>query len=393
MPKRARARCLSGREPDALSGREPDALSGREPDAKKTTMIKNEHYNQAIHLLKQLIQTPSFSREENQTADLIAQFLQKHHIPYHRQGNNLWASHPHYEDQKPTILLNSHHDTVRPNKGWKRDPFKATLEDDVLYGLGSNDAGGPLVSLLATFIHFFEKKELPFNLIMAATAEEEISGKNGIASILDRLGKIDVAIVGEPTSLDMAIAEKGLMVIDAEARGQSGHSAREEGVNAIYIALQDIEWMRNYRFEKVSPLLGPVKMSVTQIEAGYQHNVVPDFCKFVIDVRSNECYSNEEIFDILQQHTQSELEARSFRLNSSGIASDHPLVKAGEKLGLRTYGSPTLSDQALMPFPSLKLGPGDSARSHTADEYIMLSEIRKGVEVYIGVLMGVRDLM
>ncbi len=356
-------------------------------------MIKKERFNQAIDLLRQLIQTPSFSREEESTALLMANFFQQNNIPFHRQGNNLWAIHPEYSDKKNTILLNSHHDTVQPNKGWQRDPFTATLEGDVLYGLGSNDAGGPLVSLLATFVHFFEKKELPFNLIMAATAEEEISGKNGIASILDQLGAIDAAIVGEPTSMDMAIAEKGLMVIDAEARGQSGHAAREEGVNAIYLALQDIEWIRNYRFEKVSPLLGPVKMSVTQIEAGYQHNVVPDSCTFVMDVRSNECYSNEELFDILQQHTRSELKARSFRLNSSGIAPDHPLVKAGEKLGLRTYGSPTLSDQALMPFPSLKLGPGDSARSHTADEYIRLSEIRRGMELYVAVLKEMEDFM
>jgi len=239
---------------------------------------------------------------------------------------------------------------------------------------------------LATFVHFFDKKELPFNLLMAATAEEEISGPNGIASILNQLGKIDVAIVGEPTSLDMAIAEKGLMVIDGEAKGKSGHAAREEGINAIYIALQDIEWISTHQFEKVSPLLGPVKMSVTQINAGYQHNVVPDSCTFVIDLRSNECYSNEELFTILQEHTQSELKARSFRLNSSGIPLDHPLVKAGIEMDMKTYGSPTLSDQALIPFPSLKLGPGDSARSHTADEYIRLSEIEQGIEVYMKLL-------
>lgn len=352
-------------------------------------MTNNHLFQQSVNLLQQLIQTPSFSREEDQTALLIQHFFDQNNIPCHRQGNNIWAFNKHRSEDKPTILLNSHHDTVKPVQGWQRDPFKANLEGDVLYGLGSNDAGGPLVSLLATFVHFYEKKELPFNLVMAATAEEEISGPNGIASILDQLGKIDVAIVGEPTSLDMAIAEKGLMVIDGEAKGKSGHAAREEGVNAIYMALKDIEWIRTHQFEKVSPLLGPVKMSVTQINAGYQHNVVPDSCTFVIDLRSNECYSNEELFKILQQHTRSELKARSFRLNSSGIPPDHPLVKAGIEMGMKTYGSPTLSDQALIPYPSLKLGPGDSARSHTADEYIKLSEIRTGIERYVKLLMAV----
>lgn len=349
--------------------------------------------DKSIQLLQQLIQTPSFSREEDQTAALIQRFFQNHNIPCRRQGHNIWAFNEYYKEDRPTILLNSHHDTVKPVQGWQRDPFKPTLEGDFLYGLGSNDAGGPLVSLLATFVHFYEKKELPFNLVMAATAEEEISGPNGIAAILDQLGKIDAAIVGEPTSLDMAIAEKGLMVIDGEAKGKSGHAAREEGINAIYIALQDIEWIRKHQFEKVSPLLGPVKMSVTQINAGYQHNVVPDSCKFVIDLRSNECYSNQDLFAILQEHTQSELKARSFRLNSSGISPDHPLVKAGKEMGMKTYGSPTLSDQALIPYPSLKLGPGDSARSHTADEYIKLSEIEKGIEVYVQLLMAAAAAM
>ncbi len=352
-------------------------------------MIPKDLTDNAIQLLQQLIQTPSFSREEDQTAELIHRFFQKNKIPCERQGNNIWARNQYYVDEKPTILLNSHHDTVKPVQGWQRDPFQPTLEGDHLYGLGSNDAGGPLVSLLATFVYFYGKTELPFNLLMAATAEEEISGPKGIASILDQLGKIDVAIVGEPTSLDMAIAEKGLMVIDGEAKGKSGHAAREEGINAIYIALQDIDWIRNHQFEKVSSLLGPVKMSVTQIKAGYQHNVVPDSCQFVIDLRSNECYSNQELFEILQKHTQSELKARSFRLNSSGISLDHPLVKAGAKMGMQTYGSPTLSDQALIPYPSLKLGPGDSARSHTADEHILLSEIEQGVNTYVRLLEGV----
>jgi acetylornithine deacetylase len=256
--------------------------------------------------------------------------------------------------------------------------------------LGSNDAGGPLVSLLATFVHFYERSDLPVNLIMAATAEEEISGANGIAALLPELGQIDFAIVGEPTQMRMAIAEKGLMVIDGEARGLAGHAAREEGVNAIYIALEDIQLIRNLELERVSALLGKVKMSVTQIEAGKQHNVVPDSCRFVIDVRTNECYRNEEVFDLLQSKVQSELKARSFRLNSSGIALEHPLVQSGLQLGLPYFGSPTLSDQALMPFPSLKIGPGDSARSHTADEYIRLSEIRAGIALYSQLIEGIK---
>ncbi len=352
----------------------------------------NKLFVKAVNLLQELIQTPSFSKEEEKTAEVLEQFFAQQNIPFMRQGNNVWARNKFFSKEKKTILLNSHHDTVKPVQGWERDPFKAILEKDFLFGLGSNDAGGPLVCLLASFVHFYEKKDLPFNLIIAATAEEEISGKNGIAFILNQLGEIEVAIVGEPTSLDLAIAEKGLMVIDGQAHGKSGHAAREEGINAIYIALKDIDWIQNHQFEKISPLLGPVKISVTQIEAGYQHNVVPDSCKFVIDLRSNECYSNEELFDFLQKQTQSELKARSFRLNSSGIAMDHPLVRSGLQLGLKTYGSPTLSDQALMPFPSLKLGPGDSARSHTADEYIKLSEIKSGIETYINLLEGLAHM-
>lgn len=339
----------------------------------------------SISLLQSLIKTPSLSREEDKTAELIGQFLREYHIDFERSGNNVWARSKHWEEDKPTILLNSHHDTVKPAKGWQRDPFSPTLEGDQLFGLGSNDAGGPLVSLLATFTHFYKNKN-PFNLIMAATAEEEISGANGIASILKDLGKIDCAIVGEPTSLDMAIAEKGLMVIDGIAHGKVGHAAREEGINAIYIALKDVEWIKSHEFEKISSLLGRVKATVTQIEAGYQHNVVPDQCKFVIDVRSTELYTNKEILDILQQNTQSELKARSLRLSSSGIPVEHPIVQSGIKMGMKTYGSPTLSDQALIPFPSLKLGCGDSARSHTADEYIRLTEIEAGIKTYIQLL-------
>ncbi|MDX2069492.1 MAG: M20 family metallo-hydrolase [Haliscomenobacter sp.] len=344
----------------------------------------------AIDLLKNLIATPSFSREEAPAAECVAAFFTAKNIPFQRHLNNLWAKNHHWQEGKAVLLLNSHIDTVKPATGWQRDPFHPGIEeDDILYGLGSNDAGGPLVSLLATFIHFYERSDLPVNLIMAATAEEEISGANGIAALLSELGQIDFAIVGEPTQMRMAIAEKGLMVIDGKAHGVAGHAAREEGVNAIYIALEDIQLIRTLDLERVSPLLGKVKMSVTQIEAGKQHNVVPDSCHFVIDVRTNECYRNEEVFDLLQSKVQSELKARSFRLNSSGIALEHPLVQSGLQLGLPYFGSPTLSDQALMPFPSLKIGPGDSARSHTADEYIRLSEIRAGIDCYIQLIEGI----
>jgi len=338
--------------------------------------------NEAIKLLQLLIETPSLSREERETADLIFHFLEDHGIKAERQGNNVWAKSKNWQAGKPVLLLNSHHDTVKPAKGWQRDPFRATLEDDQLFGLGSNDAGASLVALMAAFRHCYEK-ELAVNIIFAATAEEEISGPNGIAALLPNLGKIDAAIVGEPTHMQMAIAEKGLMVIDGEAIGQSGHAAREEGVNALYIAIADIEKIKNYQFEKISPVLGPCKATVTQVQAGSQHNVVPDRCSFVIDVRTNECYSNQEAFQLLDALTNSNLKARSFRLNSSGIDLDHPLVISGLNLGKTSYGSPTLSDQALMSFPSLKMGCGDSARSHTADEYIYLSEIKAGIEDYI----------
>ncbi len=344
------------------------------------------HTDYAIELLIHLIRTPSFSREEDDSARMIQEHLQSRQLPVQRKGNNIWVNNQYYTPHKPTLLLNSHHDTVRPVAGWTTDPFGAMLENGKLTGLGSNDAGGPLVALLATFLHFYSKSDLPVNLIYAATAEEEISGKNGIASILDDLGPIQTGIVGEPTQMKMAIAEKGLMVLDGTARGRSGHAARDEGINALYIALDDIQWFRQYRFERVSPLLGEVKMSVTQISAGKQHNVVPDTCTFVVDIRTNECYSNREVFEIINQATQSDMDARSFRLNSSGISLDHTLIKAGKSLGFETYGSPTLSDQALMPFETLKLGPGDSARSHTPDEYMLISEIQEGIERYIQLL-------
>lgn len=341
---------------------------------------------EAIQLLEQLIATPSLSREESDTAELLYTFFQKKAIPVERGLNNVWVRNKHWQKGKPILLLNSHHDTVKPAAGWQRPPFQATTEGETLYGLGSNDAGGPLVSLIATFLHFFEAPSLPFNLLLAATAEEEISGKNGIAALLPELGEISLGIVGEPTKMEMAIAEKGLMVIDGTAAGKSGHAARNEGINALYLALEDIAWIRQHEFEKVSPLLGAVKATVTQIEAGTQHNVVPDRCSFVIDVRTNEAYSNQAVFEHLQANTQSDLKARSFRLNSSGIPLEHPVIQYGKSLGWPHFGSPTLSDQALMPFTTLKLGPGDSARSHTADEFIKHSEIKDGIQKYIQLL-------
>lgn len=342
-----------------------------------------------IGLLEQLIAIPSFSREESGTADCIEAFLRVHGVACMRSGNNVWARAVSWRSDRPTVLLNSHHDTVRPVQGWTKDPFQPTREGDMLFGLGSNDAGGPLVSLIAAFLRLQAEADLPVNLLLAATAEEEISGAHGIAALLSQLGHIDYAIVGEPTRMQMAVAEKGLMVVDAEAKGVAGHAAREEGVNAIYLAMDAIQTIRNLQPEQVSPLLGKVKMSVTQIEAGKQHNVVPDSCRFVIDIRTNELYQNEAFFKWLQQQVKVTLTPRSFRLNSSRIAMDHPLVQSGLALGLEAFGSPTLSDQALMPFPSLKIGCGDSARSHTADEYIRLSEIADGIQTYIQLIRGI----
>lgn len=341
--------------------------------------------NDAIQLLQQLIATPSFSKEEDKTADILETFLKEKGVDVKRHLNNVWAKNKLFDEAKPTILLNSHHDTVKPNKGYTKDPFTPSVEDGKLYGLGSNDAGGPLVSLLTTFLHFYDKP-LTHNLIFAATAEEEISGKNGIEALLPLLGNIDFAIVGEPTQMQLAIAEKGLMVLDCVTHGKSGHAAREEGVNAIYEAIPDIEWFRTYKFPKVSPLLGPVKMSVTIIHSGSQHNIVPDICEFVVDVRVNECYTNDEVLEIITKSVKCNVNARSTRLQPSFIAEEHPIVQAGKELGLTVYGSPTLSDSALMRFPSLKVGPGDSARSHIADEYIFVKEIEEGIDTYINML-------
>jgi acetylornithine deacetylase len=347
-------------------------------------VIKTE----AINLLKQLIATPSFSKEEAATADLLAAFFHRKNIPTERAGNNVWAKAKHWQPDRPTLLLCSHHDTVRPVAGWQRDPFQPMVEEGKLYGLGSNDAGASLVSLAAVFTQFYEEKNLPWNLIFLSAAEEEVSGNQGVAMVLPQLGHVDCGIVGEPTGMQMAVAEKGLLVVDATAHGKAGHAAREEGENAIYTAFQDIDFLKNYQFEKTSGLLGPVKMTVTQIEAGTQHNVVPDTCRFVVDIRTNEYYTNEEVFAILQTKLRSELRARSFRLNSSSIPNHHPLVQRGEVMGLRSFGSPTLSDAALMPFPVLKIGPGESERSHTADEFVYLREIEEGIDIYERLIMS-----
>ncbi|MCE7993836.1 MAG: M20 family metallo-hydrolase [Roseivirga sp.] len=339
-----------------------------------------------IGLLKTLIETPSLSREEGETASLIEGFLNIEGVNCQRVGNNIWAMNKFFDPDLPSILLNSHHDTVKPNAGYTKDPFSAITENGKLYGLGSNDAGGCLVSLVATFLHFYAEENLCYNLVLAASAEEEISGKGGIESLLPHLPDIDFAIVGEPTQMHLAVAEKGLMVLDCVAQGKAGHAARNEGENAIYNAIQHIEWFRSFEFPRVSESLGPVKMSVTVIEAGKQHNVVPDKCSFVVDVRTTDAYTNEETLAVIREHVDCDVTPRSTRLNPSGIGEDHPIVAAGKSLGRKTYGSPTLSDQALMPFASVKLGPGDSARSHTADEYVKLQEIEDGVNLYIKML-------
>ena len=344
----------------------------------------------AIGLLKKLIATPSFSREEDRTSELLEKFFLERNIPSKKYLYNVWATNKFFDSNKPTLLLNSHHDTVKPNSQYTKDPFKPSVEDGKLFGLGSNDAGGSLVSLIATFLYFYDKENLKYNVILAASAEEEISGPNGIEVLLRQLGPIDCAIVGEPTQMQMAVAERGLMVLDCVARGKAGHAARKEGDNAIYKAIKDINWFTSYKFPKVSDLLGPVNMDVTVIETDNKaHNVVPAQCKFVVDIRVNEFYSFEEVFAVISEHTHSEAKARSFRLRSTSISLDHPLVKAGIALGRTYYGSPTTSDKALMFFPSLKMGPGDSGRSHSADEYIYVDEIKEGIELYIALLKRV----
>jgi len=344
----------------------------------------------AIELLKQLIATPSFSKEENDTAEIICAFFEARNIPFARVGNNIYAKNKYYDAAKKSILLNSHHDTVKPNKGYTLDPFTPIVKDGKLFGLGSNDAGGCLVSLIATFLYFYNQENIGYNVVFAASAEEEISGVNGIELVLPYLGSIDFGIVGEPTQLEMAVAERGLMVIDCTTVGKAGHAARKEGDNALYKALDDINWIRNYQFEKISPLLGESKMTVTVIDTeNKQHNVVPAQCKFVIDVRVNELYTFEEILDALKQNLKSGFKPRTTRMKSTSTPLDHVIVKAGIELGRGYYGSPTTSDKALMSFCTLKMGPGDSARSHTADEYIYLQEIEEGIDTYIKLLQKI----
>lgn len=341
---------------------------------------------EATDLLQSIIRIPSFSRKEEKVADFLQTTIESYGLESYRKGNNIWTISPDFNSSKPTILLNSHQDTVYPVDAWKRQPFTPLIEEDRLYGLGSNDAGASLVSLLSVF-RILTRKEQPYNLIYLASCEEEVSGKDGIELAISELPPISFALVGEPTGMCPAIAEKGLMVLDVIAHGKAGHAARNEGINAIYKALEDIQWFNHFRFDKSSSLLGDVKMTVTQIEAGIQHNVIPDKCKYVVDIRSNECYSNKDIFSVIKEKIKdSDVNPRSFRLNSSKINQSHPFVQRCIEANLVPYGSPTLSDQALLNIPSLKMGPGDSARSHTADEYIRFSEIESAIPLYVSLL-------
>lgn len=353
-------------------------------------------YQDAIALLKKLIATPSFSKEEDKTADVLEDFLKQRNITTHRHLNNVWCVNKYYDAEKPSVLLNSHHDTVKPNAQYTKNPFEAFEQEGKLYGLGSNDAGGALVSLMAAFLYYYDRNNLKYNVVFVASAEEEISGKNGIEAVWNEenfapiASKIELAIVGEPTLTNLAIAEKGLLVLDVTAIGKAGHAAREEGENAIYKAMQDIAWLNSFRFPEVSLLLGPVKMSVTAIYTENKaHNVVPAQCSYVVDVRVTDAYTHEEVLETIKKNISGEVKPRSMRMRSSKIDTNHPIVQAGIQLGKETYGSPTTSDQALIPVPSLKCGPGDSARSHTADEFIYLREIEEGIETYIQLLKAI----
>lgn len=350
-------------------------------------MRQQDYLNDAVELLQHLISTPSISRNEKAAADIMQQQMESYGLAPRREANNLWVLSPDWDAAKPTLLLNAHIDTVKPAASYTRDPYAPTLEDGCLYGLGSNDCGGGLTTLLQAF-RWLTLRPQPYNLIYLASAEEEVSGKDGISRVLPLLPKIDVAIVGEPTGMQPAIAEKGLMVLDVIAHGKSGHAARNEGVNAIYEALDDMRWIRDYKFQKVSPFLGPTKMTLTVINAGTQHNVIPDTCTMLVDIRTNEYYTNEEVYEFVKEHLKSEVHAHSFRLHSSHIAPEHPLIKKCVSMGMTPYGSPTLSDQALMSFPSFKLGPGESARSHSADEFIRIDEMRHAFETYQELLDG-----
>lgn len=341
---------------------------------------------EAIALLKALIETPSFSSEEDKTALLIENWFTQNNIPFERENNNVWAFNKHFEKSKPTLLLNSHHDTVKPNQGYTNDPFEAIVKDGKLFGLGSNDAGGCLVSLLATFVYFYSNENLPYNIVMVASAEEESSGKNGLNSVLKHLPELECAIVGEPTLMQLAVAEKGLLVLDVIVKGTASHAAHNNPDNPIYNAIPVMQWFNSYQFEKISEVLGPVKMTVTQVSAGKQHNVVPAECHLVVDIRVNDCYNNQEILDTVRKHLTAEVNPRSMHLNASSIPVTHGLVQAGIALGRTTYGSPTLSDQSVLSCQSLKLGPGETLRSHSADEFIFINEIEEGIELYIKIL-------
>ena len=350
-------------------------------------MTQEQYVSDAVELLKKLIATPSVSRNEKDAADIMEQTIRSYGFEPQREANNLWIIDPHYDESRPTLLLNAHIDTVKPVASWSRDPFSPDIEDGVLYGLGSNDCGGGLCSLLQIFRMLTEKPQ-SYNLIYLASAEEEVSGKDGITRALPLLPHIDLAIVGEPTGMNPAVAEKGLMVLDVIAHGKSGHAARNEGVNAIYEALDDMRWIRDYKFEKISEFLGPTKMTLTVVNAGTQHNVIPDKCTMLVDIRTNEFYDNEEVYEFIRQHLKSEVKAHSFRLKSSRIDPEHPLIKKCIAMGMKPFGSPTLSDQALMHFPSFKLGPGESSRSHSANEFIRISEIRDAIAKYETLLDG-----
>ena len=341
---------------------------------------------EAIALLKSLIETPSFSSEEDQTALLIENWFTKNKIPFERENNNIWAYNVSFDKRKPTLLLNSHHDTVKPNQGYTNNPFEAKVEDGKLFGLGSNDAGGALISLMATFTYFYANENLPYNIVIVASAEEENSGKNGLNSVLKHLPELDCAIIGEPTLMQLAIAEKGLLVLDVIVKGTASHAAHNNPDNPIYNAMTAIEWFKTYQFEKISEVLGPVKMSVTQVIAGKQHNVVPSECHLVVDIRVNDCYNNTEILETVKANVNAVVTPRSMHLNASSIPVSHGLVQAGIALGRTTYGSPTLSDQSVLYCKSLKLGPGESLRSHSADEFIYVNEIEEGIQLYIKIL-------
>ena len=350
-------------------------------------MTQEQYVSDAVQLLKKLIATPSVSRNEKDAADIMEQTIRSYGFEPQREANNLWIIDPHYDESRPTLLLNAHIDTVKPVASWSRDPFSPDVEDGVLYGLGSNDCGGGLCSLLQIFRMLTEKPQ-SYNLIYLASAEEEVSGKDGITRALPLLPHIDLAIVGEPTGMNPAVAEKGLMVLDVIAHGKSGHAARNEGVNAIYEALDDMRWIRDYKFEKVSEFLGPTKMTLTVVNAGTQHNVIPDKCTMLVDIRTNEFYDNEEVYEFIRQHLKSEVKAHSFRLKSSRIDPEHPLIRKCVAMGMKPFGSPTLSHQALMHFPSFKLGPGESSPSHSANEFIRISEIRDAIAKYETLLDG-----